>query len=88
MSSCIPTRFGYVRGIRQRSWKLSRVLLHVKYLRSGIGKVIIRQGYRNEFVIITIASCCIRNYRNIFIVYSHHSYVICTEGVNDIVMVN
>ena len=30
-----------------------------------------------------MASCCIRNYPNIFIVYSHHSYVIRTEGVND-----
>ena len=29
-----------------------------------------------------------RNYRNIFIVYSHHWYVQPTEGVNDIVMVN
>ena len=38
-----PTGFGHVRGIRQCSWKVSRVLLHVKYLRSGIGKVIIRQ---------------------------------------------
>ena len=25
-----------------------------------------------------------RNYRDIFIVYSHHSYVIRTEGVNDL----
>ena len=32
-------------------------------------------------------SCCIRNYRNIFIVYSHHSYVIPTEGVNDTVII-
>ena len=50
MSSCIRTRFGHVRGIPQRSWKVLRVLLHVKYLRSGIGKVIIRHLRRNEFV--------------------------------------